>query len=37
MNCFDCAALGDQAEAVAICTDCGAGVCPAHPHLTPAG
>lgn len=30
MNCFDCAALGDTAPAVATCADCGAAVCPAH-------
>jgi hypothetical protein len=35
MNCFDCAALGDITAAAAVCTDCGAGVCPAHAHLTP--
>ncbi len=34
MNCFDCAALGDQASAVAICADCGAGVCSRHAHVT---
>ena len=27
MNCFDCAALGDHAAAVAVCADCGAAVC----------
>ena len=35
MNCFDCAALGDQASAVAICADCGAAVCQRHAHVTP--
>jgi hypothetical protein len=35
MNCFDCAAIGDQAEAVAICADCGAAVCSAHARVTP--
>ncbi len=35
MNCFDCAAFGHQAEAVAICADCGAAVCSAHAHVTP--
>ena len=35
MNCFDCAALGHAAEAVAVCADCGAGACPEHAHLTP--
>jgi hypothetical protein len=34
MNCFDCAALGDQVPAVAICADCGAAVCPRHAHVT---
>ena len=34
MNCFDCAALGGHAAAVAICADCGAAVCPAHAHVT---
>ena len=35
MNCFDCAALGDQVPAVAICADCGAAVCQRHAHVTP--
>jgi hypothetical protein len=35
MNCFDCAALGHAAEAVAVCADCGAGACPEHAHVTP--
>jgi hypothetical protein len=35
MHCFDCAALGQPAEAVAICADCGAAVCAAHAHVTP--
>ncbi len=35
MNCFDCAALGHTAEAVAICADCGAGVCLDHAQVTP--
>lgn len=30
MNCFDCAALGRAETAVAVCGDCGAGVCIAH-------
>ncbi len=34
MNCFDCAALGDQVPAVAICADCGAAVCHGHAHVT---
>jgi len=35
MNCFDCAALGGHAAAVAICADCGAAVCARHAHVTP--
>lgn len=35
MNCFDCAALGHAATAVAACVDCGAGVCPDHAVVTP--
>ncbi len=35
MNCFDCTAHGHPAEAVGICADCGAAVCPEHAHLTP--
>ncbi len=35
MNCFDCAALGDQVPAVAICADCGAGACRRHAHVAP--
>ena len=35
MNCFDCAALGDQVPAVAICADCGAAACQRHAHVTP--
>ncbi len=35
MNCFDCAALGDQVPAVAICTDSGAAVCQRHAHVAP--
>ena len=35
MKCFDCAALGDTADAVAACMECGAGVCADHAHLTP--
>ncbi len=35
MNCFDCAALGDQVPAVALCAGCGAGTCQRHAHLTP--
>jgi hypothetical protein len=35
MNCFDCTAHGQPAAAVAICADCGAGVCAEHAHVTP--
>ncbi len=35
MHCFDCAALGDAHDAVAICADCGAGICHNHAHVTP--
>ncbi len=35
MNCFDCSAIGDTKAAVAVCADCGAGVCAAHAHVTP--
>jgi hypothetical protein len=35
MNCFDCAALGHAAEAVAVCADCWAGACPEHARVTP--
>lgn len=39
MNCYDCATAGTTSPAVAICHDCGAGVCLAHAaavehHLT---
>ena len=34
MNCFDCAALGGHAAAIAICADCGAAVCHDHAHVT---
>ncbi len=33
-ECFDCAALGGHADAVAVCADCGAAVCPDHAHVT---
>lgn len=33
MNCFDCAGLGHPAEAVAVCVDCGAGVCHDHAYV----
>ncbi len=35
MNCFDCAALGRTVEGVAVCADCGAGVCLDHAQVTP--
>jgi hypothetical protein len=39
MNCFDCANAGNVVPAVAICHDCGGGICIDHavttrPHLT---
>jgi len=34
VKCFDCAALGQQAGAVAICAGCGAAVCHDHAHVT---
>jgi hypothetical protein len=34
MNCFDCAALGRSAHAVATCADCGAAMCIDHSHVT---
>ena len=34
VNCFDCAALGQQAPAVAVCADCGAAVCHDHAQVT---
>ena len=30
MNCFDCADFGITSEAVAVCADCGAGLCVDH-------
>ena len=30
MNCYDCAATGTYRPAVAVCVDCGAGVCIEH-------
>ena len=35
MKCFDCAALGQSAAAVAVCAECGAAVCSDHAHVTP--
>lgn len=39
MNCYDCHHIGQQTAAIAICHDCGAGLCPDHTdeaihHLT---
>ncbi len=34
MNCFDCAATGITTSAVAICGDCGAGLCTDHARVT---
>jgi hypothetical protein len=30
MNCFDCAATGITTAAVAVCSNCGAGLCADH-------
>ena len=30
MNCYDCATIGHHNPAVAICIDCGAGMCLDH-------
>ena len=30
MNCFDCTTVGNTQAAVAICHDCGAGICADH-------
>jgi hypothetical protein len=30
VNCYDCAARGDHRDAVAVCVDCGAGLCIGH-------
>ena len=35
MNCFDCAALGESAHAVAVCQECGAALCSDHAHVAP--
>ncbi len=34
MNCFDCAARGQDTQAVAVCAGCGAAVCHDHAHVT---
>ncbi|RFU84557.1 DUF2180 family protein [Streptomyces triticagri] len=35
MNCYDCHRAGTVTPAVAVCTYCGAGVCPGHLHEGP--
>jgi hypothetical protein len=35
MDCFDCAALYRVTSAVAVCADCGAGMCPEHTRVSP--
>jgi hypothetical protein len=30
VNCYDCATVGDQRPAVAVCVDCGAALCIEH-------
>jgi hypothetical protein len=30
MNCYDCATDGNHRDAVAVCVDCGAGLCIEH-------
>lgn len=35
MECFDCAAMYRVTSAVAVCADCGAGVCPEHTRVIP--
>jgi hypothetical protein len=35
MNCLDCAAHGQDEPAVAICLDCGAGLCLDHAEVEP--
>ena len=35
MNCLDCAGLQRAVAAVAICHDCGAGVCSEHAQVAP--
>jgi hypothetical protein len=34
MNCYDCAVASDHRDAVAVCTDCGAGLCIEHAAQT---
>lgn len=35
MNCYDCATLGLDSRAVAVCVDCGAGMCIDHARVVP--
>ena len=35
MKCFDCAGLGRNVDAAAVCIGCGAAVCPDHAHVMP--
>lgn len=35
MNCFDCATSGHSHEAIAVCADCGAGLCIEHTQVVP--
>jgi hypothetical protein len=35
VNCLDCTGLGRSVAAVAICADCGAGVCRDHAQVIP--
>ena len=32
MKCYICAEMGKDTDAVAVCTDCGAGICREHAH-----
>ncbi|MGK9221969.1 MULTISPECIES: DUF2180 family protein [Microbacterium] len=32
MRCHDCDAVGVERVALAVCTECGAGLCSAHAH-----
>ena len=34
MKCFDCSSLGHSTDAVAVCADCGAALCPDHSHVS---
>ncbi len=33
MNCFDCAAISITTAAVAVCSECGAGICADHAQV----